>query len=134
MVVLLCFHIVKALFEAIRKRHTSVRLRTSGHEPSSTFDHTREIRAAQVRLLYEQLPWALIATVVNGGILIAVLWRQASRPLLISWFLAILVVASIRYGQRRAYMRSASRSAESLHWGRRFLFGVAANGMLWGFA
>src|SRR5215471_6945508 len=128
MVVLLCFHIVKALFEAIRKRHTSVRLRTSGHEPSSTFDHTREIRAAQVRLLYEQLPWALIATVVNAGILIAVLWRQASQPLLVSWFLGILIVASVRYGKRRAYMRSTTGSAGSLRWGRHFIFGVAANG------
>ena len=31
-------------------------------------------------------------------------------------------------------MRSTSRGAESMRWGRHFLFGVAANGVLWGFA
>jgi signal transduction histidine kinase/ActR/RegA family two-component response regulator len=97
-------------------------------------DHVREIRAAQVRLLYEQLPPALIATIVNAAILIVVLWREVSQVVLIGWLLAICLVAYVRYGRRRAYLRDASANAESMRWGRHYLYGVAANGVLWGFA
>jgi signal transduction histidine kinase/ActR/RegA family two-component response regulator len=132
--ILLCFTIVKALLAPLRKGYTIVRLRISGHAPSSTLDHTQKIRAAQVRLLYEQLPWALIATIVNAAILIVVLWKAAPQFLLISWFLVTFIVASVRYGQRRAYIRCSRVSVDSRRWGRHFLFGVAANGVLWGFA
>jgi signal transduction histidine kinase/CheY-like chemotaxis protein len=133
-VILLCFAIVKALFAPLRKRYTIIRSRISGHARSSTSGHSREIRAAQVRLLYEQLPSAVIATVLNAAILITVLWRVVSHPLLISWFLVVFVVSSVRYIHRRVYIRCTPGRADSQRWGRHFLFGVAANGMLWGFA
>ena len=47
--------------------------------------------------------------------------------------LVILLVAFARYVQRRAYLRNHSVT-ESIRWGRNYLYGVAANGMLWGFA
>ena len=94
----------------------------------------QEIQAAQVKLLFEQLPAALLATVVNAAILIAVLWREVSQPLLVGWLLVILLHALARYGHGRAYRRSTSWSAESLRWARQYLYGVATNGLLWGFA
>src|SRR5262245_35245 len=98
------------------------------------FDHRQEIQAAQVKLLFDQLPSALLATVVNAAILIAVLWREVSRPLLVGWLLVILLHALARYGHGRAYRRSTSWNAESLRWARQYLYGVATNGLLWGFA
>ena len=96
-------------------------------------NHTQETREAQVRLLYEQLPYALLATILNALILTAVLWRQVSGSLLVGWLLAIVLVTGSRYASGRAYLRTPSANAESRRWGRHYLYGVASNGVLWGF-
>jgi len=98
------------------------------------FDHRQDVRAAQIRLLYEQLPSALIATVLNAAILFAVLWNEVSRILLVSWMSLILVVALARFGLRRTYLRIHSNPAKVLEYGRPYLYGVLANGVLWGIA
>ena len=67
-------------------------------------NHTQETREAQVRLLYEQLPYALLATILNALILTAVLWSQVSGSLLVGWLLAILLVTGSRYAWGRAYL------------------------------
>jgi signal transduction histidine kinase/ActR/RegA family two-component response regulator len=97
-------------------------------------DHSREIRAAQVRLLYEQLSSALLATIVNATILIAILWREVSPAALMGWWLVVLSVALGRYTHRRSYLVSPSANSDSLDWERRHIYGVAANGALWGLA
>jgi signal transduction histidine kinase len=99
-----------------------------------TLDHTQEVQAAQVKLLYEQLPSALLATAINAAILIAVLWTEISPSLLIAWFVVTLLVAGARHLHRRAYVRSSPAIRDSARWGSKYLYGVAANGVLWGFA
>jgi signal transduction histidine kinase/ActR/RegA family two-component response regulator len=98
------------------------------------FDHTQQIRAAEVKLLHEQLPSALTATIVNAAILIAVLWNQVSFPFLISWLVLILLVVGVRYALRQLYLRNGIGNEEPFRWGHRYLYGVAANGLLWGVA
>jgi signal transduction histidine kinase len=98
------------------------------------FDQRPDIRAAQVRLLYDQLQPALYATIVNAVIVFAVFWHEVARPFLILWALAILFVVAVRYSFRRAYFRKPPADAETLGWGYRYLYGVAANASLWGIA
>jgi signal transduction histidine kinase len=100
----------------------------------TAFDHKKEIRTEQVRLLYEQLPSALFATVVNGAILITVLRKEVPYSLLVGWFLIIVLVSLGRFVHRRAYTQSVSGTSESLRWGRQYLWLVTTNGVLWGFA
>ena len=50
------------------------------------------IRGAQIELLYEQLPPAIVASVVNAAILVAVFWKAVSQTLLLAWLLVILFV------------------------------------------
>jgi signal transduction histidine kinase/CheY-like chemotaxis protein len=97
-------------------------------------DHRQEIRAAQIRLLFEQLPSALFATVINAVILTAILWSAVSRALLIGWLVPILLVSLLRHAHRRAYFRRGPSDTESPRWSRQYLYGVAANGALWGAA
>ena len=97
-------------------------------------DHLQEIRAAQVRLLFEQLPSALFATVVNALILTAVMWRDVSRPLLIGWSGLVLLLSLGRHVNGRVYNRRGSGGAESQRWCRQYLYGATANGVLWGAA
>jgi signal transduction histidine kinase len=94
--------------------------------------YAREIRTAQVRLLYEQLPSALLATIVNATILIAILWRVIAPAALIGWWVVVLAIAGSRYGHRRSYLAGASADSDARDWERRYLYGVVANGALWG--
>ncbi|CAI8782141.1 sensor histidine kinase [Methylocaldum szegediense] len=96
--------------------------------------HTQEIRAAQIKLLYQQVPSGLIATAINAAIVVLILWQEASRPLLSAWLLAIGASVYARYRLLRAYARANPTSADATPWARSFLLGVAANGVLWGFA
>jgi signal transduction histidine kinase len=98
------------------------------------FNHTQQIRAAEIRLLYEQLPSALTATVLNAAILIAVLWNQIPLLLLIGWLVLIFLVVCIRYALGRSYLQKGIGDEEQPRWGRRYVYGVAANGLLWGVA
>jgi signal transduction histidine kinase/ActR/RegA family two-component response regulator len=97
-------------------------------------DHSQEVRAAQVRLLYGQLPSAILATIINATILIAILWREVSPTTLMGWWLVVLAVALGRYIHRRSYLGNPSANIDSLDWERRYLYGVAVNGALWGLA
>jgi diguanylate cyclase (GGDEF)-like protein/PAS domain S-box-containing protein len=87
-------------------------------------EHAQAIKAEQVRLLYEQLPSALVAHGVNILITLTVLWGEVPSSLLLAWGgMAALVVLG-RYGLLRAYNQANANSAEAAHWGR--LFGVGA--------
>ena len=79
-------------------------------------NHSKEVRAAQVRLLYEQLPSAILATIVNATILIAILSQEVSLTALLGWWLVVLAVALGRYTHRRSYLRNSSADIDSLDW------------------
>jgi len=91
-------------------------------------EHTQEIKAEQIRLLYEQLPSALIAHGANTLITIAVLWGQVSLSLLFVWGGCCGLVILGRYGLLRAYSQANANSAEAAHWGRLFLIGTGLAG------
>src|SRR6185369_4380205 len=98
------------------------------------FDPRQDIRAAQVRLLFEQLPPALYATMVNAAILVAVFWKEVDLPVLITWLFGVLLVVAARYALRITYLHKPPPDDEALGWGYRYLIGVAANASLWGIA
>jgi signal transduction histidine kinase len=96
--------------------------------------HVQEVRAAQIRLLYQHTPSALIATIVNAGIMVFVLWRQLPGLWLIGWLLAVGLMVLGRFGLLHAYVSAHPASTESCRWEHRYLFSVALNGVLWGIA
>src|SRR5262245_1531085 len=97
-------------------------------------NHTAEIHAAQVKLLCEQLPSALTATIVNACILAVVLWREIPSNLLAGWLTLVFLLSLGRYRLFRVYFRDQTNFVEAVRWGRYCIYGVLANGMLWGFA
>jgi len=91
-------------------------------------EHTQEINAEQVRLLYEQLPSALIAHAASIVVMTAVLWSQAPASLLLGWGGCCALVTLGRYGLLRAYQQANAALAEAPHWGRLFLIGTGLAG------
>jgi len=65
---------------------------SSADRRTERIDHAQEVRAAQIRLLYEQTPSPLIATLVNPAILVFVLWKQVSKSYLLGGFLVCVLV------------------------------------------
>ena len=96
--------------------------------------HLQQIRAQQIRLLFEQLPSALIATTIVGGLVGYVLWDYVAHPWLVVWMAALAVTTLGRVLLWRRYWRNNLKDGEMPRWGRRFIVGVLWSGLIWGAA
>jgi diguanylate cyclase (GGDEF)-like protein/PAS domain S-box-containing protein len=96
--------------------------------------HALEIRAEQIRLLFEQLPASLLATTVVGGLVVYVLWGYAPRLWLMSWVAALGATTLGRVWLLRAYFRARPQITDAARWARRFIAGVVLSGVIWGIA
>jgi len=93
-----------------------------------------EIRAEQVRLLYAQLPSALIGTTIVGALVLLVLWHDVPRYWLLPWAGVLAVATALRVALRRAYFRRPDENPDEAAWARRFLAGALVSGIVWGVA
>ena len=91
------------------------------------------MRAEQIRTLYRQSVWVFLMNPVNAVILAIALWGTASRRLLTSWVMAMVIVTTGRLWLRRRYQRAAPAPAQSGVWRSRFVWGAALTGLAWGF-
>ena len=110
------------------------RLSSSRAVPRSTNPHAQEIRAEQTRFLYDQLPSALWATVVVGGLVGYVLWDQVPHSWLLMWLAALGVTTAVRVWLLRSYVRTNPPASEASRWAHRFIVGTASAGAIWGLA
>ena len=109
--------------------------RQPGHEVrDASGRHGDAIRAEQVRLLYAQLPSALVGTAITGAFVVPVLWGQVPASWLLAWAAALAAVSAGRIALRRAFFRSARLPADARRWARRFLVGTFLSGSVWGMA
>lgn len=96
--------------------------------------HSPAIKAAQVELLYQQAPASLFATVVNALLLAFGLWNSLSTLAVALWVAAVIGLSGARYQLLRQYLACDRSPLDTLRWQRRFVAGVALNGLLWGIA
>lgn len=104
------------------------------HDNDSKFplsDHTAEILAEQIKLLYQQNKSALLATLLIAMILVLILWNYISKNWLLGWLAATYLITFIRYLLVWSYFRRNPSVIESATWGRLFLLGVFFSGLLW---
>ena len=94
--------------------------------------HAQEIAAEQVRLLYDQLPSALIASVVIGAVAGYVLWDRVPHWALVLWLVALALLTIARVGLRRRYVTANPPPRDSAVWASLFILGTASAGMIWG--
>jgi len=96
--------------------------------------HADAIRAEQVRLLYEQLPSALIGTAISGAFVVPVFWGEVPASWLLPWAAALCAVSAGRIVLRRAFFATAQLPADARRWARRFMVGALLSGSIWGTA
>ncbi len=113
--------------ESTIKSGTGLEVKSDNEDSASTFPD-------RVALLYESLPLALSAILINGAILSAVQWTAAGKTNVTIWFSLTLLVVLLRSGLYYAFRRQSSSepAAHSARWLNLFLIGVLASGALWG--
>ncbi len=97
---------------------------------------TTDVRvyAEQVRQLYRLSRPAYIGTLINSSILVFALWGLVSTAHLGGWLCAVFFVTAGRFLLYRAYHGINPADEAAPLWGRRFIIGAAAAGLLWGIA
>lgn len=96
--------------------------------------HAEQIRAQQVRMLFEQLPSALIATNILGALVVYVLWHHVPHLWLTTWMALLAATTVARISLVQSYWRNKPQGSETQDWARRFIGGVLVSGSIWGAA
>jgi len=95
----------------------------------------RRVEEAQVRLLYDQLPTAVAASVVGTLLFAAIMWTAASRTMLLTWAALMLANQTWRLVLYAGHRRKASLTPrEVVRWGTYWAVGSGISGCLWGAA
>lgn len=90
------------------------------------------IKAEQLRLLYEAVPIALFAILVNATVTVAVLWGQVPELQLLAWLGAIFAMTAARYMVTRRYLAQIPDPHTTTDWPTLFYLGFIASALLWG--
>ena len=88
--------------------------------------------AEQVRYLYLLSRRTYVGSVFAAAILVVALWGVMPTLEIVSWATALAAVTAIRYLLYRDFSRRKPRINEARKWGRFFIAGAAASGVLWG--
>jgi len=96
-------------------------------------DHScADLRPDQIRLLFAQSGVALVASIVAGICLAAILWTTMPHDVLLEWLAVLSIVTIARACIIRGYQRAAPELRDGTFWLSWFLAGVAASGLFWG--
>lgn len=90
------------------------------------------IFAERVRALYQKAVLAIPTSLVNAGILIAILWGAFDHETLAIWGASNAVVSVGRLATVIAYKRRPRRPERARAWANAFVVGAVLNGVVWG--
>ena len=74
---------------------------------------------------------AYVVSLLNGGVLVLILWGSTASEVLAGWGVSLICITAARMSLHLAYQRSRSRTTAPLEWERRFVIGTFAAGALW---
>ncbi len=103
--------------------------------PSTSFCSLKnQLYSQQIAQLYAVAPVGIIASLLTGSILVAVLWRVMAHHALISWFVCVVAINVIWCILVYQYRRNSLSVVELSDWGTRFIIGNTVSGVIWGAA
>jgi two-component system cell cycle sensor histidine kinase/response regulator CckA len=103
-------------------------------EGNAMSDERAQVRADQVKQLYDLAPLGMIATIFNALALYYVLWKVVSHRTLTIWLACLFLVTIIRAVQVYYYWFKPPSPAEARSRGIQFIVGMALSGIVWGAA
>jgi signal transduction histidine kinase len=90
--------------------------------------------AEEIRLLYRNAPFGLIATLINSVVLVFILRSVVPPRILTAWFVCILLISTARLVLLARFRRVQPESSDIGRWGSWFVIGLAFAGVIWGSA
>jgi signal transduction histidine kinase len=93
-----------------------------------------QLYAEQVRLLYRNAPFGLIATLINSVVLVFILRSVVPHRILTTWFVCILLISTARLVLLARFRRVQPEASDIGRWGTWFVIGLALAGIIWGSA
>src|SRR3954470_14658228 len=91
----------------------------------------REVRAAQVRLLYENANLGVAVTLFATAVLGCVQWGFVPHQIIVAWCVYMCAVSVARHVLTRRYKRNTRPGAETDWWGSAFAIGAGLAGTGW---
>lgn len=95
-------------------------------------DATSAVYTEQVRSLFKQIPIALSVNFVNAALVAIVLTPLATRPLLLPWFISVMLVTVGRGILWLLYRRTLVQPENARRWARLATWGSLLAGLSWG--
>jgi signal transduction histidine kinase/CheY-like chemotaxis protein len=95
---------------------------------------TRQVRAAQVRLLYDNASTGIVVTVLAAPALGYFQWGVNQHSVVLVWLMYMLLVAAARFILARRYWRTSPSHMEDSRWGVAFAVGAGMAAAGWGTA
>jgi diguanylate cyclase (GGDEF)-like protein/PAS domain S-box-containing protein len=95
--------------------------------------HNARVDAGLTRLLFDNLPHALVTNVAISLLLVAGVWQVQPHAALLGWLVCLWLVTLGRWQLLRAYRRCTD-DARAKIWARRFTLGSLAAGAAWSLA
>ena len=93
-----------------------------------------KIYAEQVKQLYLNAPVSMMGATVNAIILTCILWNLISLSVLATWLGFNLLIIFFRYIIILRYRKASFEYSGQERWGRAFILGTVASGIIWGSA
>lgn len=101
--------------------------------PPEAFDEaTYDIRAEQVRLLYDQAVPGFLITLLVTVVLGFVLLSEAAVSTIALWWVAMMLTLAGRFGLVSSYRKATDANSRPDYWARRFVIGTTLTGLTWG--
>ncbi len=86
----------------------------------------------QVHHLFSLAPYGILGSLINGGILVALLWTIVPQWTIALWFLSILIINGLWSWLLYRYRQETQHQATLNRWVNWFMAGNFASGCIWG--
>ena len=86
----------------------------------------------QVKQLYALAPYGILVSLVNGVILVGLLWTIVPQPFIVSWVVGLLIVNGLWSVLLQRFHKNSQKDPTLDQWITWFLVGNLASGCLWG--
>ncbi|MFC1749758.1 hypothetical protein ACFL2V_13235, partial [Pseudomonadota bacterium] len=97
-----------------------------------SYKQSQRLLGEQTRMLYDAAWTSSLASLVNGSILVFVLWSVVDHLTLTIWLLVLVLVMATRLSIYRLYRKASSSETKIVPWARCVVGGSLAAALLWG--
>jgi PAS domain S-box-containing protein len=98
----------------------------------TTDQSSKILFSQQVHQLFSRAPYGILGSLINGGILVALLWAIVPQRTIALWFLSILIINGLWSWLLYRYRQETQHKATLNRWGNWFMAGNFASGCIWG--